>query len=319
MAPIIPAFGRWDRPADTEKFFSSQPNPLVRGASPAFFAEVDDNADVDLCALYEKVAGKIWDSLNQNPRGFCVGFGNAKIATLTVAMMVVGGEATWPGFDVAVEPIYGGMRFEIGAKEYGSDINRGGDGGVGSWAAEWLLKYGILLKTVYKSIDLTHYSEDRCDEMGRRGVPDELEPFAKEKPLKEATLCSDGSDCWRLIGGLHPLVHCSNQGFAMRRNGDGTCKATGSWAHCSGWSGRFTLKGGTRVLRYDNSWDGDGQGNGYLGEPITIDGANGPIHLNGCQFLVPLDVVDRMCRSGKETYAFLGVKGLTNRRALFLN
>lgn len=319
MPTIVPAFGRWSRPADTEKFFSSQRNAFVRQASPDFFAEADDDDDVDLCKLYEQVAGRTWNSLNQNPRGFCVGFGNAKIATLAVAMMVVGQEATWPGFDVAVEPIYGGMRVEIGAKEYGSDIARGGDGGVGSWAAEWLLKYGLLFKTVYGKYDLSRYSEDRCDDMGSRGVPDELEPIAREKPLKEASLCSDGSDCWRLIGGLHPLVHCSNQGFAMSRSGDGICRATGSWAHCSGWSGRFTLKGGTRVLRYDNSWDGDDQGNGYLGSPIIIEGANGPIHLNGCQFLVPLDVVDRMCRSGKETYAFFGVKGLTNRRALFLN
>lgn len=313
------SFGRWERPADTEAFFSTQPHPLVRGASPDFFAETDDDADVDLCKIYEEVSGRRWNSLNQNPRGFCVGFGNAKMATLAIAMMVKANEAAWPGYDVAVEPIYGGMRFEVGAKTYGSDLNRGGDGGVGSWAAEWLLKWGILFKTVYKTYDFSRYSEAICDRFGRTGVPDELEPIAREKPLTEASLASDGSDCWRLVGGLHPLVHCSNQGFTMQRNRDGTCRASGSWAHCAGWSGRFTLKGGTRVLRYDNSWNGEENGEGYLGGPVTVEGANGPIELNGNQFLVPLEVVDRMCRSGRETFAFFGVKGLTNRRAMFLN
>lgn len=317
MADFVPAFGRWEDQASVDRFFGSQPNPTISGAAPDIMG-ADDDADVDLCAIYKEVAGQEWDSTDQNPNGTCVGHGNAKAATLSIAMMVKAGEISWPGADVAIEPVYGGMRYEIGAKEHGSDLNRGGDGGVGAWAAEWLLKYGILLMQPYGSIDFTNYDKRRVLQYGRNGVPDELEPIAKEHPLKQASLVNTGTECWRMIGQLYPLVHCSNQGFAMSRSSDGTCRANDSWAHCSGWSGRFTLKSGLQCLRYDNSWNGDRSGNGYLGSPITIEGKNGPIHLNGCQFLVPLEVVDRMCRSGRETYSFAGPNGYTKRRPLFL-
>lgn len=317
MSPFTPQFGRWAAPAHTEAFFARQPDPTVRQASPDLFTQ-DDHADVDLCQLYEQATGRKWNSLNQNPRGFCVGFGNAKMATLSLAMMAYAREITWPGADVAIEPIYGGSRFEVGRLKYGSNLHRGDDGSVGSWAAEWLLEWGVLLKQPYGNVDLSQYSLERCDRFGRSGVDDSIEPDARLHPLRKMALCERGEDAWALIGQLHPVVHCSNQGFAMSRHRDGTCSASGSWAHCAGWSGRFTLPSGLRVLRYDNSWEGQPNGAGYLGQPLTVDGKNGPIALNGNQFLVPLDVVDRMCRSGRETYAMTGPQGFTKRRPLFL-
>jgi hypothetical protein len=315
---FTPSFGRWEDLEATERFFSTQAQPFVRQAASDILAMGDDNADVDLCKEYSIVTGKKWNSRNQNPRGFCVGFGNAKMATLATAMMAKAREIDWPGADVAIEPIYGGMRFEVGAKTYGSDLNRGGDGGVGSWAAEWLLKWGVLLMQGYTDVDFSTYSMARCDQYGRSGVPDILEPIAKQHPLTKAALCAGAEDVWSLIGQLHPVVHCSNQGFTMQRAQDGICRAIGQWAHCAAWSGRFTLKSGTRVIRYDNSWEGEEDGSGYLGEPITVAGANGDIFLNGNQFLVPMEIVDRMCRNGRETYAMAGPKGFTARRPLFL-
>lgn len=313
---FVPSFGRWEDPAHTEAFFASQTPLNISGA--ALLSGVDDDADVDLCALYESVSQTRWNSRNQNPRGFCVGFGNAKMTSLVIAMMAVAGEITWPGADAAIEPIYGGSRYEIGAKKHGSNINRGGDGGVGSWAAEWLLEYGVLLEKKHDDVDLSTYSLERCDLYGRVGVPDQIEDNAKLHPLQTMQLATDAETCWKLIGGLHPLVHCSNQGFDMKRMADGICRAMGSWAHCAGWSGRFTLKNGTRVLRYDNSWEGRADGSGYLGTPITIEGKNGPIHLNGNQFLVPLEVVDRMCKAGRETYGMTGPLGFNKRQPLMM-
>lgn len=314
---FTPAFGRWEDREHTEKFFASQRFPNVTAATSGWTG-ADDNVDIDLCAIYEQVSGKVWDSRNQNPRGFCVGFGNAKIATLTLAVQASVGHITYPG-DVAVEPIYGGMRYEIGKQKYNSSLFRGDDGGVGSWAAEWLTEFGVLLMAAYGTVDLTSYSESRCDEYGSRGVPDALEPIAKEHPFDTSTLVETGDDAWKMMGQLYPLVHCSNQGFAMNRDSSGICRAQGSWAHCAGWSGRFTLKGGTRVLRYDNSWDGSRSGSGYLGNPIVIQGQNGPIRLNGNQFLVPLERVDAMCRSGRETFAFGGNGKFVMNRPLFFN
>lgn len=309
-------FGRYEDPSHTEPFFAAQPQIMLAAND---ILEADDNKDVDLCELYEQITGNAWDSLNQNPRGFCVGFGNAKMATLSLAMMAYAQLIDWPGADVAVEPVYGGMRYEIGALKHGSNLARGGDGGVGSWAAEWLLSYGVLLKVKLEGIDLSEYSLERCAEWGQRGVPDIIEDDAKLHPLTSMMRTDTGEQSWRLIGQLYPLVHCSNQGFAMSRDSNGISRPQGSWAHCAGWSGRFTLKNGRRVLRYDNSWDGRKDGRGYLGNPVVIEGQNGPIKLNGNQFLVELDIVERMCVSGRETYAMSGVQGYTKRRQLFLN
>lgn len=309
------AFGRLVDEQHTEAFFGAQPQ-IMQAAADILLE--DDNKDVDLCAMYEATTGRKWNSLNQNPRGFCVGFGNAKAATLAVAMSAHAGEMSEPGADCAVEPIYGGSRWEIGTKKHGSNIASGGDGSVGSWAAEWLLEWGILLKIKYPELDLSQYSLNRCDEYGRRGVPDNMEDDAKLHPIKAMARVDTGEQAWKMIGQLYPLVHCSNQGFSMTRDAKGRCRASGNWAHCWTWTGRYT-QGGNKYLRGDNSWDGKEDGSGYLADgPITVDGDNGPIHLNGNQFLVELDVVERIAQSGRETYAPSGPKGFEKRRDLFL-
>jgi len=308
-------FGRWADQASVDRYFGSKPS--IKVSAFDVLSAADDDADIDLCLIYEKHARKPWNSRNQNPRGFCVGFGNAKDGDIVLATAAEAGELDFPG-DVAVEPVYGGMRYEIGAKTHGSDINRGGDGGVGTWAVEWFQKYGLLLMKQYGSIDFTQYSMDRCDKYGRSGVPDELEPEAKTKPIRDAVLLDDADQAWKMIGQLHGLVHCSDQGFAMQRNSDGTCKANDVWPHCANFFGRFTMKNGEKVLRYDNHWNGRPDGAGYLGNPIVIDGKNGPIHLNGNQFLVPLDIVNRIIKNGRETYSLSGPQGFTVRRPLLM-
>jgi len=315
VSDFIPAFGRWEDREHTEAYFASMPQ--VRQAGAAILA-ADDDADVDLCDIYKEVTGLEWDDTDQNPNGTCVGHGPKKAATMEIACEAKAGIVSWPGADVAIEPVYGFMRYEIGAKKHGSNLNRGGDGGVGSWAAEALTELGFLLMKAYGSIDFTNYDKQRVLQYGRNGVPDELESVAKETTIKQAVLIEDEQQAWAMIGQLRPLVHCSNQGFSMRRNSDGTCDANDSWAHCAMWDGRFTLPNGTKVLRYGNSWNGGRHRGGYLGSPITVQGKNGPIKLSGCQFLVPLRVVGSMCRSGRETYAFVGVDGLKPRRPLFL-
>jgi len=312
---FTPAFGRIEDRESTEAFFATQPN-ISQAAADIFRA--DDDADVDLCDMYKEVAGQEFDDTDQNPNGTCVGHGTAKAATLSAAAMAKAGEISWPGADVAIEPVYGGMRYEIGAKEKGSNLNRGGDGGVGSWAIEWLIKYGFLFMQRYGSIDLTNYDKQRVLSWGRTGVPDELEPVAKEHLLKSAPQVTDEQQAWMLVGQRYPLVHCSNQGFSMRRNSNGTCDANDQWAHCAIFDGRFTLPDGSKVLRYGNSWQGSRSRGGYLGSAITVPGKNGPIKLSGCQFLVPLNIVGRIIRDGRETYAPAGPLGFTKRRELFL-
>lgn len=248
----------------------------------------------------------------------CVTHGNTKAGNLAVACMAKAGEISWPGADFAMEPTYGLMRYEIGYKKYNSNLYRSGDGGVGSWCVEALLEYGFLPMKKYGNIDLSYYDKQRVLQYGRNGCPDELEPIAKEKPLRSSVLLTDETQAWKLIGQYNPLVHCSNQGFSMRRNTDGTCAANDNWAHCAIFDGRFTLPNGTKCLRYGNSWQGSRSRGGYLGSAITVPGKNGQIKLSGCQFLVPLNVVRHIINSGKETYSFAGVNGFPIRREPFL-
>ena len=130
---FVPAFGRVVDEAHTEAFFARMPQ--IKNVCAEILSGEDTNRDIDLCDIYVSVTGKPFDSLNQNPRGFCVGFNTAKTCTLELAMQAFANEISWPGADVAVEPIYGGSRFEIGYQKYRSSLYRGGDGSVGTYAA----------------------------------------------------------------------------------------------------------------------------------------------------------------------------------------
>lgn len=307
MADFVPAFGRWEDPEHTEEFFGNQPIPISKGISWG----QDDNADVNIIDDYERVNGRKWDSLNQNPDGFCVGFNTAKCATLSLSVANVQG-------DVAIEPLYGGMRYEIGFQRHGSNLNRSGDGGVGTWAAELVTQKWFYLKQRYQNVDFSTYSRERCKEYGKTGVPDSIELPDGQQVITNSVLVPDGAESWKMLGQKYPLVCCSNQGFEMKRDSKGICKPVGNplnprdssnWPHCNPFPARYTLKGNVPVLLYDNSWGF------YLGESMRVLLESGAeLILTGAQFLVPLEVIDRMARQGREMFAFYGQKGLVANR-----
>ena len=152
-------------------------------ATPAGRAALGDE-DVFLWRAVRKAGGfaeNAYPNVNQQNVGCCVGCGwKHGVDALLAVQILAGRPATWK--PVSVEVIYGGSRVEVG----GGRIS--GDGSVGAWAAKWVKDYGVVPMEKFPDADLTAFSPARAREFGRRGVPDALEPLAREHPVKGTAL-----------------------------------------------------------------------------------------------------------------------------------
>jgi hypothetical protein len=306
MSEIYQGFTGWvDDPAEVQRTVNLI---TMRQGMPAYFVlggmstQVAEDETVLFWEAEKKVLGKILPSWNQGSVGSCVSFGYGRASQDLMLIEIAKGEPEeWPGCEVATEPIYGGSRVEVG----GGRIS--GDGSVGAWAAEWVRRWGILLRKVYGNYDLGKYSESRCRAWGQSGCPDDLEPIAKQHPVRTVGIVSNGDECWTAIGNGYPVPVCSGQGFTSRLV-DGFCEASGSWAHCMTIRGRFVHPQRGKSFVIQNSWGG------YLsGEPKTKDIHGKEIELpEGC-FSTTANVVDRMMRA-RDSFALSGLDGFPARR-----
>lgn len=202
---------------------------LQFAATPAGRAVLGDDA-VFLWQAVRKAANKPapwYPNVNQLEVGCCVGCGFKHGVDVLQAVQIAGSKSgTWK--PVSVEVIYAGSRVEVG----GGRIS--GDGSIGSWAAKWVKDWGVVPMEKHGAVDLTTFSPGRAREWGRRnaGVPDPLEPLAREHPVKGTALVTTWAECKRAIGQGYPVVVCSDQGFRMERDATGRCRPQGSWAHC---------------------------------------------------------------------------------------
>jgi hypothetical protein len=250
----------------------------------------------------EKVLGKRLPVWNQGSVGSCVSFGWGRAVQDLMLVQVAAGGDVWPGAEVATEPIYGGSRVEVG----GGGLN--GDGSIGAWAAQYVQQYGILLQKVYGRHDLTSYSERRARQWGESGVPDELEPIAKQHPVRGVARITNAKQAWEAIGGGYPIPVCSDIGFDSPLK-EGFCVRRGSWAHCMTLRGRFIhpLKG--RCFVVQNSW-GD-----YLkggDNTLRVEGRCETVRLPpGCFAITERDA-DLILRQG-DSFAVSGFKGFPRR------
>lgn len=209
----VPTFGWVQDPAAIEANADPAKTLQFANTDAGKLAFGDDDADVYLWRLVRKAAGhqptEDWyPNVNQEQVGCCVGCGNKHSADVCLAAQVSGGKREeWK--PVAVEPIYGGSRVEVG----GGQIS--GDGSVGRWAADWLSKRGglIPMEKLPDGSDLTVFSPAKARQWGRTGVPDALEPLAKNHPVKSTALVRSADEGWKAIGQAYPIAVCSNQGF----------------------------------------------------------------------------------------------------------
>lgn len=284
----------------------------MRQGVPAYFVlggtstQVGEDETVLFWEAERKVLGRILSSWNQGSVGSCVSFGYGRAAQDLMLIEISRGDPEeWPGAEIATEPIYAGSRVEVG----GGRIR--GDGSVGAWAAEWVRRWGILIRKQYGSHDLSRYSESRCRSWGLSGCPDDLEPIAREHPIKTVGIVGSGDEAWQAIGNGYPIPVCSGQGFTNRLV-DGFCEPYGSWAHCMCIRGRFVSAKKGKSFVIQNSWGS------YLSGDNKITDIHGKTFElpEGC-FATTANVVDRMVRQ-RDSFALSNLDGFVSRRLNWL-
>lgn len=299
------------RSAAIAEISSRQAGPVLFSATQAARDATDDETSICLWLAEKKVRGSLKKSWNQKQVGSCVSFGWGRAINDTLAGMAARGEIEMPPVDVATEPIYGGSRVEVG----GGRIS--GDGSVGAWAADWVSKKvgkgGVLLRQKYGTYDLSEYSESLCRQWGRTGVPDSLEPIARQNPVKEVSLVITADDLWKGVGSGYAGAVCSNQGFTTSLV-EGFCSPSGQWGHCMEIRGRVVARrGGRRVKAFpiQNSWANYLSGDAHFIDDNTGEKVELP---EGC-FLADFDVVNRMLAM-HDSFLVSDVEGFPKRDAL---
>lgn len=304
---VPPTVEETDQAIDAIEAFQRMPAKFSRFVQALEGA--DDNKSVFLWDAEQKVLGKRFGSWDQGTVGACVSFGFGRGAQdLILGQIASGAPERWPGAEVATEPIYGGSRVEVG----GGRIR--GDGSVGAWAAQWVQKWGLLFRQKYSVTpdgppvyDLSAYSETISRDWGRRGVPNDLEPIAREHPVKTVAQMGSGNELWIALGNGYPVPVCSDVGFEGPLPADGLMSPRGSWAHCMLFRGRFTHPTKGKCVVVQNSWGGYLRG---IARVTTTD--RGEVELpEGC-FAITLNTADRMCKQ-RDTFALSGFQGFPKR------
>lgn len=302
-------FTGWVNDPETVAAIAAKQPFCVFADTPAGQADDPLPKFVYLWQCYEQIFARPPPSKNQLQVGSCVSFGTVNAIERTMAFEIAVLKQNKTFKHLAEEIVYGGSRYEIGKEKYGSNLYRQGDGSMGAWAAEFVKEgsYGVISreKQLDGKYDLSTYSESRARDYGRNGVPADLEPLAKERPVKDVTQVKSWSEAKKALAQGHAIAVCSNVGFTMQRDAKGVARASGSWAHCMCLDGYHVADDGKEYGHIENSWGADahkgpvGWGNpppsGFWAESATID---------------------RMLKQD-DSWCFASVKGFPSRKVIW--
>lgn len=322
--PLTHQFG-WNAPTEDERnktwerIRQMQGTPVeFSNAAPLLMEAADDNSPVFFWDAETALLGHLLDTWNQRRVGACVGFGTGREAQDLLLWEIfagIGDPEKWPGAECAPEAVYGGSRVEIGKQLHGARFS--GDGSVGVFAYEFLVKYGYPLRGVYGALDLTKYDENTCRRLGANGLPADLETAARSHSITSAALVTTALEGWAAIGGGKPVPVCSDQGFQMYRNADGSCSPNprDPWPHCMGTRGRAMIlktrdriESARRCIIIGNSWaDYLGSANNVF-QYIDANGQVATKTLPPGHFVAELDVWGSML-AAKDSAALAGLNG----------
>lgn len=304
MSDFNPVFGWLDRPADVEATLKTMEMPILTGSISKALIEADLGNDVFAFDYERKILGSDLPPPDQGNIGSCVGFGGGGAAQDTILLQCELNGVAWPGAPVCREGVYALSRCEYG------NMCDNSDGSVGAWCAKAVEKGGLLFYQKYPSIDLTGgYSVSRCKQWGGRGMPDDLEPTARQRAIKVVTLVDTWEKAWAALGSGYFINICGNISRTTKRQKNGICPQTGNnWAHSQRLRGRCTVKGGQRCFVYGNSW-GD-----YLGSEnadVQLESGRTVTLPPGC-YLAPVEDVHKDLKQG-DSFLYSSVEGLTPR------
>ncbi len=230
-----------------------------------------------------RVTGDVLPARDQGTVGSCVAVAAASAIEHVQCVQIDGGEQAVYR-EVASEVIYGGSRVQVG----GGRLR--GDGSIGAWAAVWLRDYGVVARGVYGRYDLRRYSEAMCRELGRRGVPPELQAIAREHRVLEVARVRSWEEAQVAVRHGYAVLVCSDQGFRLERDAEGFCPPRGTWYHAMALIG---VQGGRRPGGFLlNSWGASA----HSGPRVPPDAPPGG-------FWADARVLDRMLRQG-DSWAF---------------
>lgn len=290
---FLPATGWVPDPAAVEKVVREQAIPAF-GDTPAGKAAMGDQ-DAFLFRTVRK-AGSVpatrYVNVNQRDVGYCVGCGFKHAVDVLLATLSLERGDEWK--PVSPEAIYALSRVEIG----GGKIR--GDGSVGAWAADAVGKFGVLPMEQVGDYDLRQTEPARARAWGRTGLPNELEPVAKQHPVKQVARVTTWADVQRSVGQGYPVAVCSDQGFAMTRDADGFARPSGTWMHCMAI---IAVRGGSRPGAYIlNSWGDQAHTGGVYPDDMPVAG-----------FWADPQTINRMVAQG-DSFALSDAVGFPARR-----
>jgi hypothetical protein len=159
--------------------------------------------------------------------GDCVSqaFGLGADTLAAIQIVLKGANEKWPG-KASTEAIYGGSRVEVG----GGKLRRK-EGSTGAWAAGWVKDYGIIARGQHGEYDLTNYDPNLAALWGRTGVPDELEPLARQHPIQTTSLVRSWEEACDSVANGYPVIICSSVGYNMTTDADGFLRQNDTWYH----------------------------------------------------------------------------------------
>ncbi len=214
---------------ETHKYpYLSQQDYSIRGTGEGALAL--------LWKPFEKVTGVEFEPHDQEI-GDCVshGFGLGVDFLTAIQIVMHGKPEKWVG-KAATEILYGGGRVES-AKLPKNE--RRGDGSTGHWQADFLTRWGVLLRQEYPGgHDFRKYSGKVAKSIGYTGVPDELEPLCKLHPVKTCALVESYEQYRDCMKNGYVVAICSNVGFGEDssewvRDSEGFLRRKPApWYHC---------------------------------------------------------------------------------------
>lgn len=285
-------------PAEVEKVLNRSRHPLF--ATAAFHLQDSGKGKLSLLYLALKAVTGSYGYWEQNTQtiGDCVSHGCANAIDVLTCVEIQAGEAEKFVAPAATEPGYAGSRHEVGHDQLGS-----ADGSVGAWGAIWFRDWGNLIRKQYaaggRMYDLSTYSGSKARQWGAPGVgvPDALEPIAREHPVRTVSLVHSYEDVRDANANGYPVTIASMQGFTSMRDEEGFAAPSGSWPHQMViWATDDEFRRPGCLIM--NSW-----GPGWISGPKRHEQPDG-------SFWVDADVIDRMVRQfGGDSWAFSQYEG----------
>ena len=279
----------WNEELAAEAFKIVGSNPRILKKLPL---QMISNAAGRKAFLYEITRKLLGQDTKNYPQqvGDCVSFGAKNAVEYLICC-----EKLMKGDREKFRPIfppylYGTGRVYVG----GNRIN--GDGSLGSWMAEAVIKYGVIPAD---EPGVPNYSGSIARNWGSsRSALDKWKSLGQQHPVKSAAQIRSWSELVAAIVNGYPCTVASNQGFNMEPSSDGFHRASGSWAHQMTIIGADDEHAEPYALIL-NSW-GDVHGH------LTAFGSNQPLPVGVLR--VKRATIERMINAG-ETFAFSSFDG----------